>query len=91
MPFPDEKSREAIWRGVFPRKKTPLALREEDYSRLARLNITGGTIRNIALNASFLAADEGVPVNMNHLKNATKSEYAKMGRLLTPAESGDWR
>jgi len=91
MPFPDEKSREEIWRGIFPPKKTPLALSEEDYSRLARLNITGGTIRNIALNAAFLAADEGVPVNMDHLKRAAKSEYAKLGRPLTQAELGDWR
>ena len=32
--------------------------------QLARLNVAGGNIRNIALNAAFLAADAGEPVRM---------------------------
>ena len=33
--------------------------------KLARLNVAGGNIRNIALNAAFLAADMGEPVQMS--------------------------
>ena len=29
-----------------------------DYQRLASLNMTGGSIQNVALNAAFLAAQE---------------------------------
>jgi len=87
MPFPDEKSRAEIWRRIFPPNTPTSGL---DYGRLARLNITGGTIRNIALNASFLAADEGVSVNMKLLKRAVKAEYAKLGHPLTRSELGDW-
>ena len=53
-----QPQREAIWRGVFP-AATPLD--GLDYGKLARLNVAGGNIRNIALNAAFLAAEAGRP------------------------------
>jgi SpoVK/Ycf46/Vps4 family AAA+-type ATPase len=88
FPFPDEKSRAEIWKRIFPRS-TPI---EEslDYSRLAKLNITGGSIRNIALNASFLAAEDDVSVGMKHLKEATRLEYDKLEKSLTLAELNIW-
>jgi len=85
FPFPDEKSRAEIWRRIFP-KATPT--KDLDTDRLARLNVTGGSIRNIALNASFLAAEEGSPVGMEHIKEAAQSEYDKLERPLTSAELG---
>ena len=51
FPFPDEKSRADIWQRVFPPSTPTNGL---DIQSLARLDITGGNIRNIALNASFL-------------------------------------
>jgi ATP-dependent 26S proteasome regulatory subunit len=87
FPFPNEKSRAEIWRRIFP-PSTPT--NNLDIDRLARLNITGGNIRNIAINASFLAADEGVPVNMNHVKFAAQAEYIKLERPLAQTELGDW-
>lgn len=86
FPFPDQRSREEIWRHVFP-ASAPLDC--IDYPHLARLNISGGNIRNIALNAAFVAADEGVPIGMKHLKRAAEREYAKLERPLTQAEI-DW-
>ena len=86
FPFPDEKSRAEIWRRIFP-SGTPT--RGLDISRLARLSITGGNIKNIALYASFLAAGEGVPVGMGHLKRAAQVEYDKMEKPLTQAEFGE--
>lgn len=87
FPFPDMKSRAEIWRRVFP-SNTPIDSIDTD--RLARLNIAGGNIRNIALYASFLAADEGVPVGMKHLRRAVQVEYDKLERPLTQSEVGDW-
>jgi ATPase family associated with various cellular activities (AAA) len=87
FPFPDEAERAAIWRRIFP-PDTPLDV--VDWGRLAALRIAGGNIRNIALNAAFLAADAGAPVRMSHLMTATRSEYAKMERPLTAAESEGW-
>ena len=50
--------------------------------KLAKLNVTGGNIRNVALAAAFLAADEGEVVRMSHLIHATQREYQKTGKLL---------
>jgi hypothetical protein len=53
FPFPDARQREQIWARAFP-GATPT--RDLDFRKLAQLNMTGGNIRNIALNAAFLAA-----------------------------------
>jgi len=87
FPFPDEKSRAEIWKRIFP-KETPTE--SLDILRLAKLNIAGGNIRNIALYSAFLAANEGAAVNMHHLKRAVQVEYAKMERPLTQSEVGCW-
>ncbi len=57
---------------------------------MARLNVAGGTIRNIALHAAFQAADTGEPVRMAHLLRAARYEYAKLEKPLTEAEIGGW-
>jgi hypothetical protein len=88
FPFPGPEQRAEIWRRIFPATTPTGAL---DIERLARLNIAGGSIRNIALNAAFLAASAGQPVNMDHLLLATQAEYAKLERPLTEAEIGGWR
>ena len=59
-----------------------------DAEKLARLNVAGGNIRNIALNAAFLAADAGEPVRMTHLLRAARSEYGKLEKPLTESEIG---
>jgi len=56
FPFPDALQRQEIWARVFP-KRTPV--KGLDYGRLAALNMTGGNIKNIALNAAFLAGGQG--------------------------------
>jgi SpoVK/Ycf46/Vps4 family AAA+-type ATPase len=87
FPFPDAELRERIWRGVFP-TDTPLAT--VDHRRLAQLNIAGASIRNIAMNAAFLAAEAGSPVAMPHLLQAARSEAAKRERALSDAETRGW-
>jgi SpoVK/Ycf46/Vps4 family AAA+-type ATPase len=87
FPFPDAVQRAEIWRRVFPAKTPTEDLRVD---RLARLNVTGGNIRNIALNAAFLAADAGEPVRMAHLLHAARGEYAKLEKSLTEAETAGW-
>lgn len=87
FPFPDHAQRQEIWQRIFP-SATPTG--QLDLARLARLNVAGGNIRNIALNAAFLAADAGEPVGMAHLLQASRSEYAKLEKPLTEAEIGGW-
>ncbi|MBD2530488.1 ATP-binding protein [Nostoc flagelliforme FACHB-838] len=87
FPFPDTTQRAEIWRRVFP-AETPTA--DLDALQLARLNVAGGNIRNIALNAAFLAADAGEAVQMKHVLRAAQTEYSKLEKPLTDAEIGGW-
>jgi vesicle-fusing ATPase len=87
FPFPDESERAAIWERVFPAATPVCGL---DATRLARLNVTGGNIRNIALGAAFLAADEGSAVTMLHLLRTARAECAKLGRSPTESEIAGW-
>jgi SpoVK/Ycf46/Vps4 family AAA+-type ATPase len=87
FPFPDIAERAEIWRRVFP-SMTPTA--ELNVDGLARLNVSGGNIRNIALGAAFVAADQDEPVTMAHLLRAARAEYAKLERPLTDSEIGGW-
>jgi len=87
FPFPDATQRGEIWERIFPASTPTDGL---DAGKLSRLNIAGGNIRNIALNAAFLAADAGEEVRMKHLLHAARSEYAKMEKPLTEAEIGGW-
>jgi hypothetical protein len=88
FPFPGAAERRRIWERVFPKQAPAGTL---DYARLAQLNVAGGLIRNIAMHAAFLAADQGSRIGMNHILNAARVEYAKLDRPLTPAETGGWR
>ncbi len=87
FPFPDAAQREAIWSRVFP-SATPT--RDLDWKKLAQLNVTGGNIRNIALNAAFLAAQTGGPVAMAHMAEAAQLEAQKIERSLSGAEVRGW-
>jgi ATP-dependent 26S proteasome regulatory subunit len=87
FPFPDLEQREQIWRGIFP-AATPLD--RIDHAKLARLNVAGGHIRNIAMNAAFLAAEAGSAVAMPHLLQAARSEAAKRERALSDTETRGW-
>jgi hypothetical protein len=87
FPFPDFAERALIWKRMFPAEAPTQGL---DFAKLSRLNVAGGNIKNIALNAAFLAADAGVPVGMAHIKRAASTEYAKLDRPLTEAEIGGW-
>ena len=88
VPVPRRCSARADLEGVFP-PETPT--RDLDTAKLARLNLSGGLIRNVAMNAAFLAADDREPVSMRHLAAAARSEHAKMEKPLNEAEIGTWR
>jgi SpoVK/Ycf46/Vps4 family AAA+-type ATPase len=87
FPFPDAELRAEIWRRVFP---TQTPVENLDLNKLARLNVAGGNIRNIALSAAFLAAEAGEPVRMLHMLRAARGEYAKIDKQLTESEVRDW-
>jgi hypothetical protein len=87
FPFPDQAQREAIWRNAFP-PRTPRG--PIDAGKLARLSVAGGSIRNIALNAAFRAAELGQPVSMAHLLHAAHQDAGKRERPLNESETRGW-
>ena len=88
FPFPDAAAREQIWARVFPAETPRECL---DSRALARLNISGGSIRSIALNATYLAAAVPEPVSMGHIRRAARREYAKLEKPFTAAEQEAFR
>ena len=89
FPFPDEKARRAIWAGIFP-EETPLD-RDVDLDYLARqFEISGGSIKNIALAAAFMAAGEGGTVGMRQIVRAVRYEMAKQGKIMLKEEYGEY-
>jgi hypothetical protein len=85
FPFPDAEHRRRIWQRVFPSASRTGAL---DYNALARLEVPGGNIRSIAVNAAFLAAGEDAPITTLHVMRAAAREFAKMERGIGAAEFG---
>lgn len=87
FPFPEEEDRLQIWRIAFP-LEAPLT-DDVDLGFLARqFKLAGGNIRNIALLAAYLAAEDGAAITMGHIMRAVKREYQKLGKLVTAAEFG---
>jgi SpoVK/Ycf46/Vps4 family AAA+-type ATPase len=79
FPFPDDKQRLLIWKGIFP-KEAPLS-DDIDYKFISqKLKLAGGNIKNMALAAAFYAAQDGFEINMQHIMNAAKREYQKIGK-----------
>ena len=87
FPFPDASQRQAIWMRVFPRQTPTAGLIP---MRLSALNMTGGNIRNIALNAAFIAAEADQPVGMPHILQAAQFEAVKIERPLSETEIRGW-
>lgn len=84
FPFPGVAERKLIWHKVFP-AQTPTE--ELDFNRLARLNLTGGGINNIAINAAFLAAGSQPPrVTMPLVLEAARTEFRKQEKPINEAE-----
>lgn len=87
FPFPDSGTREQIWQRVFP-EQTPLE--NIDIAKLATLDVAGGNIRNIALNAAFLAADNNESVKMGHMAKAARREFGKLEKSIKESELRSW-
>jgi hypothetical protein len=91
--FPGPAERKLIWERAFPmedpaRNLAGTPVEALDHDHLARLNLTGGSIHNVALNAAFLAARSGTPVTMSLLFDAARTEFRKLEK---PVNEGDFR
>jgi len=81
--FPGVADRRRIWERAFPKETRTSGL---DFERLARFHFTGGSIQNVAMNAAFLAARNGSPVDMGHVLDAARTEFRKLDKPVNEAE-----
>jgi hypothetical protein len=75
--------RKLIWQRIFPPETKTVGL---DYDRLSRLNLNGGGINNVAINAAFLAAQAGTAVTMPLVLEAARTEFMKLKRPISEAD-----
>jgi hypothetical protein len=84
FPFPDEDARERLWNVHLP-PEAPRAGKLDLAGLARRYRMSGGYIRNAALRAAFLAAEEDSPLTQDHLERAVRAEFREVGKL---ADSG---
>ncbi|MBD2438746.1 ATP-binding protein [Nostoc sp. FACHB-110] len=89
FPLPDPKNRHLMWQRIFP-KNAPCSPNLNLEFLAQNFEITGANIRNIALTAAFLAADDGEVIEMVHLIRAVRREYQKMGQILREKDLGEY-
>jgi ATPase family associated with various cellular activities (AAA) len=85
FPFPGVTERRVMWQRAFP-SETPVEA--FDVERLARLNLAGGSIHNIALNAAFVAAHRGSPITTAIVLESARAEFRKLEK---PIDESDFR
>jgi len=87
--LPGVADRRRIWEQIWPAATPRDAGLDLDFLA-RRIEVAGGSIRNIALACAFLAAADGGLITMAHVLHATRREYQKMGKVLTAGELGDY-
>jgi hypothetical protein len=80
FPFPDAGLRERIWRGHFP-PQAPVSAEVDPTWLAANVQVAGGNIKNIVLNAAFRAAAEDTAVTPAHLLHGVRREFDKVGKV----------
>ena len=86
--MPDEATRQQIWESGF---SPEIPLDGVDIPFLARrFELSGGLIKNIILNAAFLAAQDNAPVNMKHILDCVKTECFKMGKSIVKQDFAEY-
>ncbi len=88
FPFPDERYRLLIWQGVFP-PGAPLAPDLDLAYLAATFELSGSNIRNVALGAAFLAAQQGAAIGMVHALQALRQEMHKAGKVVLREDFGE--
>jgi SpoVK/Ycf46/Vps4 family AAA+-type ATPase len=89
FPFPEEEYRYRIWKSLFP-KDAPLS-EDVDFEFLAgRFRLAGGNIKNIVVNAAFLAAENSGVIGMEDVVRAARREFQKIGKICSESEFGEY-
>lgn len=88
FPDPDEHQRRRLWAALLG--DAPIGT-DADLDFLAgAFPLTGGNIRNVAVTAAYLAAEDASVLTMECLVRGVQIEYRKLGRLCSEKEFGPY-
>lgn len=80
FPKPSAEQRLSLWTGMFPRR-APLG-NDVDFPFLAeQFEMSGGEIKNAALDAAFLAAQDGTTIGMDLVIKAVSRQMVRKGSV----------
>ena len=86
--MPDSVMRYEIWKSCFPEE---IPTERINFSYLAEhFELSGGNIKNIVLNAVFLAASEDRPVSMRHILESLRMENLKIKKVMIASDFGEY-
>ena len=80
FPAPTVAMRKLLWQKIFP-KNSPLGSDFDPVALAERFDLTGSSIKSIAVQAAYTAAAEAGEITMNHILDAIKYEYQKLGKV----------
>jgi len=84
--MPSFEVRKEIWQSSFSNK---VPLKDIDFDYLARqFEFSGGSIKNVVLNSTFLAAARNDAVTMKYILDSIKAESLKMNKVLLKQDFG---
>ncbi|MDR1668772.1 MAG: AAA family ATPase [Oscillospiraceae bacterium] len=90
FPAPDADMRRLLWESVLKSSRIPPRDDVDTRFLAGTFELTGSAIRNIVLTAAFMAAAKEGEIGMRELIRAVSLEYAKLDKVLTPRELGDY-
>ncbi|MCL2311632.1 MAG: AAA family ATPase [Firmicutes bacterium] len=85
---PNKNERKEIWQSIFS-KYVPLS-KDIDFDFVSKFEISGGSIKNIALSACFMAAEEKNKVSMKHILISLENELKKQGHTALKSDFGSY-
>jgi len=89
FPLPGEPEREQLWRRNLA-TGAPVSADVDVEWLVRRFDISGASIRNIVVDAAFMAAGEGTEISMAHLVQGAARELQKVGRMVSKDKFGEY-
>ena len=86
--MPDAKTRTEIWKSGFTKEIPTEGIDMEFLGN--KVELSGGYIKNIILNAAVNAAGEGSAVTMKHIIQSVENEYEKLGMIIQDGSFGKY-
>lgn len=87
FPTPDVAARALLWERLIP-SKAPRDANVAPAFLAEAVSLTGGSIRNAALHAAYLAADAGRPISLADVALAVWRELTKSGKPVSGSDLG---